>query len=370
MLFFDVSSSRYFPRHLAIVYVVLLVCASLYPMSSWRILGLPVFDYLTAPWPRYFEAWEIIANIVGYMPLGFIMVSVLPQGWTWKRQVAITVLCGALLSFCMETMQNFLPIRVSSNVDLFANSIGTLLGALAGVRWWHAVFAPGRGLMYLRERYIADDGLTGDVAMILIVLWVFVQLTPNQLLFTGGELRTLLNIASPLPFEPNRLIKFETAQTASMMLAVGLFAHCTLRASGPKLVIGLLLLGMGARLAGSACFFVPSNPLAWLTPGVQYGFFTGAALLFIALRLPKVAQHALAGASLLMASLLINMMPESPYFLRNISGGSLIIRRANYPNFYALCRLVAAVWPFVALAYLSALGLWQGERLESGRSTI
>jgi len=329
--------------------------------------GLPIFDYLIAPWPRYFEIGEIIVNLIGYTPLGFVMVAALPQGWTRKRQVAVTVLCAALLSFCMETMQNFLPSRVSSNVDLVANSFGAFLGALGGMRWGQGIFAPGCGLTYWRERYIADDGLTGDVALILIVLWVFVQLTPDQLLFAGGELRSLLDIAPPLPFEPGRLIVFETAQTASMMLAVGLFARCTLRANNLALVVALLALGMIARLVGSACFFVPSSPLAWLTPGVQYGFFTGVVLLLIAMRLPRAAQHALAGASLLMASVLINVIPESPYFLSNVHGGPAIIRRANYPNFYALCRLVAAIWPFVALAYLSALGLWRGERLENGR---
>jgi hypothetical protein len=64
------------------------------------------------------------------------------------------------------------------------------------------------------------------------------------------------------------------------------------------------------------------------------------------------------------------MMPESPYFLRNVSGGPLIMQRANYRNFYDLCRLIAAIWPFVALAYLSGLGLWRGERLENERSVV
>ncbi|MCL2644955.1 MAG: VanZ family protein, partial [Betaproteobacteria bacterium] len=175
------SSSRNFPRHLAVVYVALLICASLYPMGNWRVTGLPVFDYLVAPWPKYFEAGEIVVNLIGYMPLGFILVCALPQSWAWKRQVAVAVLCAVLLSFCMETVQNFLPTRVSSNVDLAANSLGALLGALVGVWWGRPVFAPGRGLTYLRERLIADDGLTGDIALILIVLWVLVQLTPDQL---------------------------------------------------------------------------------------------------------------------------------------------------------------------------------------------
>jgi VanZ family protein len=367
---FDVPSSLSLSRHLAVVYIALLICASLYPMSGWREMGLPIFDYLTAPWPKYYEPGEIIINVIGYMPLGLVIVPALSRRWTWKRKVAVTVLFGILFSFCIETIQNFLPTRVSSNVDLGANSLGTLLGALIGARWGEAIFAPGRGLARLQKRYIADDGLAGDIAMILIILWVFVQLTPDQLLFAGGELRRLLDIAPPLPFEPGRLIVFEAAQTAAMMLAIGLFLRCTLRASSAAPVVALLLLGMGARLVGSACFFVPSSPLAWLTPGVRYGVLVGVVLLFIALRLPRAAQHALAGASLLMASVLINMMPESPYFLRNVSGGPVIIQRANYPNFYALCRLIAAIWPFVALAYLSGLGLWRGERLEKERSVI
>jgi hypothetical protein len=338
-------------------------------MSGWRQTGLPIFDYLFAPWPKYFTVGEIFVNLIGYMPLGLVAVVALSPHWTRKRKVAVMALCAMLLSFCMETLQNFLPTRISSNVDLLTNSLGALLGALAGVRWGQAIFAPGRGLARWRERYIADEGLVGDIALVLIILWVFVQLTPDQLLFAGGELRRLLDIAPPLPFEPGRLIVFEAAQTASMMLAIGLFARCTLRVSNSALVVALLALGMIARLVGSASFFVPSSPLVWLTPGVQYGFLTGVALLYVALRLPRVAQHALAGASLLMASVLINMMPESPYFLSNINGGPVIIRRANYPNFYALCRLIAAVWPFVALAYLSGLGLWRGERLANEHST-
>ncbi|MDR2924861.1 MAG: VanZ family protein [Azoarcus sp.] len=363
------SSPQSFPRHLAVVYIALLICASLYPMSGWREKGLPILGFLAAPWPRYFQTGEIIVNLLGYVPLGLLAVCALPQRWAWKRKVAATALSAMLLSFCMEFVQNFLPMRIASNVDLAANTFGAFLGALAGMKWGQAIFGAERGLMRWRRRHLADDGLVGDIALILIVLWVFVQLTPDQLLFAGGELRRLLDIAPPLPFEPNRLIAFEAVQTASMMLAVGLFARCTLRAPGALPVVVLLVLGMGARLVGSASFFVPSSPLAWLTPGVQYGFFIGVALLFVALRLPWVAQHALTGASLLMASVLINMMPESPYFLRNLDGGPVIIRNANYPNFYAVCRLIAAIWPFVALAYLSAFGLWRGERFRDEHPT-
>jgi fluoride ion exporter CrcB/FEX len=340
-------------------------------MSGWREKGLPVFDYLFAPWPKYFDLGDFIVNIFGYVPLGLTVVPALPRRWSRKKKVFVMVLSATFLSFSIETVQNFLPTRVASNVDLAANSLGALLGAFIGARWGENFFAPGHGLARWRVRYIAD-GLAGDAALVLVIIWVLVQLTPDQLLFAGGGLRRLLDIAPPVKFDPDRLIIFETAQTASMLLAIGLFARCVLRAQkGSAMVFALILLGITARFVASAYFLEPSSPLAWASsPGTQYGLIAGGGLLLAALRLPRVAQHALAGACLLMASLLINMMPESPYFLPGVNGGSFITRRANYQNFYGLCRLLAALWPFAALAYLSALGLWRGEHLQEGYTSV
>jgi VanZ family protein len=356
-----VSSARSLPRRLAITYAALLIYACLHPLSGWQASGLPVFDYLVAPWPKYLDRSDLVVNILGYVPLGFAALAALPRRWTWKRQVGVAVSGALLLSFGLETLQGFLPSRTASNLDIAANVCGALLGALAAGAWWGQIlFAPGRGLARWRERYISD-GRTGDAGLILIALWLLVQLIPDRLLFGGGELRRLLGIAPPLPFEAERLMTFEAAQTASMMVAIGLFACCMLRQRGPVLAVALLALGIGAHTAACAVCFIPPSPLIWMTPGVEYGLLIGVALFAVASRLPKVAQHALAGMGLLMACILVNMMPESPYLLNS---GPAIIARANYPNFYSLCRLVAAMWPFAALAYLSALGLWRGERLE------
>ncbi|MDR1229104.1 MAG: VanZ family protein [Azoarcus sp.] len=357
------SSAISLPRHLAIAYIAMLVYACLHPLGGWQASGLPIFDYLLAPWPKYINWGDIVVNVVGYVPLGFIAPSVLPWRWTRKRRIGVTMLGAFLLSFSLETLQGFLPSRTASNLDIATNLCGAFIGALLGAWLGRALFAPGRGLARWRERYIAH-GRTGDAGLILVALWLLVQLVPDHLLFGGGELRRLLGIAPPLPFEAERLITFEVAQTASMMVAVGLFVRCMLRRKGPLLAVALLALGIGAHTAACAICFIPPNPLIWATPGAEHGLLIGGALFAIALCLPRVAQHALAGAGLLMATVLINMMPESPYLQ---SGGPALIVRANYPNFYGLCRLVATVWPFAALAYLSAFGLLRGERLEEGR---
>ena len=51
----------------------------------------------------------------------------------------VAALLAGLFSFGLEALQNFLPSRVASNLDLGGNAAGALLGALAGARWGDAL---------------------------------------------------------------------------------------------------------------------------------------------------------------------------------------------------------------------------------------
>ena len=65
---------------LALWYVALVVYASLYPFHSWRDQGVSPWDYLWAPWPRYWTLKDVLANLAGYVPLGFLIT------WAgWRR---------------------------------------------------------------------------------------------------------------------------------------------------------------------------------------------------------------------------------------------------------------------------------------------
>lgn len=77
--------------------------------------------------------------------------------------------------------------------------------------------------------------------------------------------------------------------------------------------------------------------------------------------LPRLAQHALAGTALLGATALVNLMPDNPYLAYNRQLAQL----SNVLNFHGLTEWVDSLWPFAALAYLSALGLWRGEHLSA-----
>ncbi len=348
------------PRTLTFAYGMLIAYACLHPVAGWRSSGLPLLDFLWAPWPKYFTVGDIVFNVLGYLPFGFMLATILPGGWRAGRSVVVATLIAALFSLGLETVQNYLPSRIASNVDLGGNALGALLGAMMGARWGRLLFGRQGWLQRWRAANIIG-GHTGDVGLILIGLWLLGQFSATDLLFSTGDVRSLLGIPAPLPFRAERFIAFDTALTASAVMAIGLFARCMILSSSPWPIVLLLALGIGAKSLATATFFVPGAPLAWLTPGAERGLAIGLGLLVVTLLLPRLVQHAVAGTALLVATALVNLMPENPY----LPYSQRLTTYSNFLNFHGLTQLADSLWPFVALAYLSALGLWRGEHLSA-----
>ncbi|SIR49407.1 VanZ like family protein [Aromatoleum tolulyticum] len=346
------------PRHLAVAYGLLIVYACLHPLTGWRPTGLPLLDFLAAPWPKYYRGADIVLNVLGFLPFGFVLAPSLPLRLGRGAGVAVATLLATLLSFGMEVTQNFLPTRVPSNVDLACNTAGALLGALAGARWGHPLFDQSGWLHRWRSARIIP-GHMGDLGLILLGLWLLAQFTPDRVLFGSGDLRQLLGLPTPLHFEPDRYILLETVQVAITIVGVGLFARCMMRSASPWPVALLLALGIGAKSIATASFYIPGEALLWLTPGTRQGLLLGLLALTATLLLASVLQHALAGVALLAATSLTNLLPENPYF----EVGHRMLGQGNFLNFHGLTELSANLWPFLALAYLSAVGLWRGEHL-------
>ena len=82
---------------------------------------------------------DFVGNILFFVPLGFFLATAmgryLPGGIWTKRcclQVSVGILSGLTLSALAESIQAFLPMRVSSWMDLIANTVGAAGGAIAG----------------------------------------------------------------------------------------------------------------------------------------------------------------------------------------------------------------------------------------------
>ena len=117
-------------RYLLVAYALLVVYASLHPFSGWRDQGLPPFAFLTARFPRSFHAFDMAANFVGYVPLGFLCVLALHPLLRGRAAAVSGALVASILSLVLESLQLYLPARASSNLDLFANAAGGVFGAL------------------------------------------------------------------------------------------------------------------------------------------------------------------------------------------------------------------------------------------------
>ena len=345
-----VSPSSLLPRYLALAYAALVVYASLHPFSGWRDPGLPPYYFLGAAWPRYWTAFDLAINVLAYLPLGFCLALALRRlpGGAWLAAV-LACLLGALLSFGLECLQSWLPSRVPSNLDLACNSLGTALGAVLSL--W-------RGERLFRRVTQVQQGLLApiphaELGMVLVGLWLLTQLSPETILFGAGDLRHLLSITPVVRYAAPSFVAIETAIIVCNTVAIGLIVRCLLgRRFIPDLVVlAFFVLALSIRTLAAAVLVNPLNAFAWLTPGASLGLLLGGLTLSVLLFLPNPLRIAFAGLALMAGTVLVNVAPPNPYSVAALAAW----RQGHFLNFNGLTRLVASLWPFVALPFLMLL---------------
>ena len=327
-------------------YVLLIIYASLYPMAGWHDSGGDPLAFFGAAWPRYYTGFDLAANIVAYLPFGFFCTAALRRRLAPTTAWLVAALLGSGLSFAMELLQNYLPSRVPSNLDLACNAAGALLGGLIGARWGSRALDEGR-LARWRRRIMRHAHGT-DMGVLLIAAWLMTQLSPETLLFGSGNLRQMLDLPPVQPFQAERFVSLEAAIAASGLLAAGLIATLLLRHQARLLTGGLLLGAVLIKTLTHALLIGPASALAWITPGNGAGMAIGLALWWAASFLVFPLQRAVAALALLFATVMVNLAPENPYLLNMLH----IWNPGQFLNFNGLTRLICSLWPFLALPWL------------------
>lgn len=340
------------PRYLATAYTLLVVYASLHPFTGWRDAGAPVSAFLFVAWPRYWTVFDLLTNVAAYLPLGFIWVPALQARCGKPLAVILATALCICLSLSLETLQNYLPSRVPSNVDFGCNALGGWLGAAMGARWGAALLDGGR-LHALRTRLVGDGAMT-DAGLVLLSLWLLTQLNPETLIFGNGDLRSLLGfleVPAPAAYTAQQFSRIEAAVVASNTLAVALLTGCLLRSSRLGLTAVLLLIALCVKSLSLMVLMDSVAAWSWLTPGSATGLAIGGALWLAASALPRALRQSLAALSLLLATALVNLAPENPYF----SAIMQVWQQGHFLSFNGLTRVTSALWPFFALPWLMAL---------------
>ena len=339
------------PHALALLYAIAIVFASLQPFSPWIPPAPDTPFWPFAPWPLRFTRFDVIANVIAYMPFGaFIALS--PRRATPRARTALAFAAGLTLSFAMETLQMWTPPRDASLVDLVANTAGALLGGLAGASLVRAERVR-RALSAARLR-IFLPGKLGDFGLALLVLWLVAQTNPGIPLFAVTFGAEQIPLATPAP--PDSALTFiEAAESAFQLVGISLFLALLLR---ERRYIGgavLVLIGIALLAKGAAAILVlkPAVWETWMKPAVSAGMTIGLLILLASVFLPRPVQVATCAIALL-ASLLLPLLAtdlppaRAPLTLFNWRYGHLL-------NFNGLTQSVLLVWPIAAAMWLFLL---------------
>jgi VanZ family protein len=340
--------------YLAAAYALLIVYASLHPFSGWRDNGAPPFAFLEAAWPRYYTGFDLAANVLAYIPLGFLFVPALQARLGIAAAALTAALAGAGLALGLETLQNFLPSRVPSNIDLACNGIGAMIGAAAGMNWGRELIDGGR--LHRLRVHLVVHGPAADFGLVLLGLWLLAQFNPELLLFGTGDLRALLELPA-LPYSAERFAVIEAGVAAGGTLAAGLICWSLLRLHSRALLALLLLAPLAIKAFANAVLVNAAQFAQWITPGNMAGLAVGAGALLAATHLPQLAQRIVAALALLFATALVNLAPENPY----LTAALAVWQQGHFLNFNGLTKLVSSLWPFAALSYLMLPRPRQGE---------
>jgi VanZ family protein len=359
------SPSRTSPlaRAALLAYVLLIVYASWYPFSGWHNQGLSPFIFLEhTTLPHYWTKFDAITNVIGYMPLGTLIVYALYPRFKGLAALALAALAGTLLSGTMEAVQTYLPSRVSSNLDFYTNAVGCALGAVIGVLTVRKLMDQSP-LYRLRQQWFAPHASQG---LVLLALWPLAQIYPQSFLFGLGQLLPILSdwLSTLLDTEidlasylrPDTVLTVEqywlseTIITACGMVGAALTLLCLLRKPAPRGVLVLLLVASAivVKALATALFFSPENAFVWVTPGAEGGFLIGAIMLAGLTFAPHVAQRRLAAATLLLCLLIVNTTPANPYFVATLQTWV----QGKFLNFNGAAQFLSLLWPFFTIWFL------------------
>lgn len=351
-----------FARVGLLMYAFLIVYASLYPFSNWHDIGLPLWAFLMMPMPHYWTGFDVATNVVGYMPLGTLVVFALHPNVRGIPAAMIAIFCGMLLSGTMEAVQTFLPNRVSSNLDFLTNLGGAVLGAIVGMILSRTFFERSR-LLHFRHAWFVPEAGRG---LIVAGLWPLAQIYPQGYLFGHGQIAPILSdwlsdwletpidlvamLTEDMELSVQEYWLSETLITAFGMTGALLLWTCLMRKQAPKalLVVALVVAAIAVKLLANALLFTPANALAWLTPGAKGGLLIGTMMVGGLAYAPPVAQRRLAAASLVIGLVAINLVPANPYFVATLQAWI----QGKFLNFNGAAHFLSVFWPMIALWFL------------------
>lgn len=334
-------------------YIVLLMLGSLVPDSGgWRFPGETEASLFSPGWPRYVARGDVLTNVLAYFPLGVLLARWLAYGRNPFIVFFLTTLGGFALSFTLESLQIFVPGRVSSKLDLLSNTAGCFAGALLERLIGNYSFS-GKKLFFLRHKWFLPGRLT-DLGLMLLGIGFLSQLLPMVPslamvpLFDGvpGLWYTLM---SPTLFN----VKLAAVYLLNL-LALGLFAGMLARAQRKRLALVILLLAFAISIKIIAVFIMERSYIA--EPQVSLEGL-------IALGLGLVVLHYLLQTTRRIQALVAALAIAAAFSISHLGAPAAVVSELPAPfawipfqrtmlNLMGGIQLVLYLWPGIAIAFI------------------
>lgn len=352
------------------LYAALILHLSLFPYEGWRSIGIGPFEYLSGPWVPIHQTllWtDILSNVLAYIPLGLMLVLGLNRPLRYRIDLLLALLLSSGLSLCMEALQTYLPTRVPSKMDLFTNTMGTVLGIIiAGIL--QSRKRTGTRINHKLETWLTQRAWLG---MGLLTLWFFSLLPPQTPAFsTAVWLGNLFDLPGPqqygtpfdLPLELILLIESIAPHFINycFLTCAWLIGLAQTHRTAPRFRLLLILITL--TLSIRALDTVMHIPLEEWPPLLRVWFETNgtglllAAIMTSALSLRNFTSHQLAKLALthLLCGWLITLLLPGMYAPDIEEGGKSIL--ALFHSLQKAGQWVSELWPvlaFIILAFLS-----------------
>jgi VanZ family protein len=351
---------------LALAYAMLVLYASLYPFEGWRWPPGQNWRVLLAlPTAVHQSVFDVVSNLLGYMPLGGLLtVAALRSGQTRRQATLRALFLASALSYGCELLQHFVPARVPAREDLAMNAAGAVLGVLVAlavhrmglVDWWHR----------LRQRWFAGDAA---VALALLVLWpvglLFPAPVPLGLGQVGEKLRAgLAEMLDGVSWAESAVTTLLAAgppatplgpMSEVALIGLGLMAPCAVAFSvvAPgwrrwAMASGALALACAAMSLSTALNFGPQHAWGWFGPRSGPGLAFG---LVLALLITPLSRRLVAGVGLVVLTGLVvgvAQAPEDPFFALSLQNWE----QGQFVRFHGLAQWIGWLWPYAAMAWL------------------
>ena len=348
-------------RLLWLLVTVTIVYLSLYPLAGWRLRQPSMWSFLGHGVPRFYTYADIVANVAAYVIFGLLFAL----GWFIRRRPWLVALLagssGVLLSLVLESLQSYLPTRVPSLLDFYANAFGAVAGGVIGAAVGH-FRARGEGTPSQVSLQWYEQGPA--IGWALLVVWLLCQLPTQRLLFSTGHLtrwltETLPGLAALLPSWPDGAFPeafrsmLETGVITTMMSVLGILVMDLIRSTGARVawIAGLLAAGLLLRMASSTQVYSAGPLSAWLTSGAQAGLVLGTLALYLIGAFRRPTRLAIGAGLVVLAVLLVNGAPADPFFQTTVSGTRQALTPALTPSLRSLISALGAFWPVLVLLY-------------------